>query len=97
MCIRDRNWVAQNFLLASNMTVMHMPEFNSFQLVYQSGGSTRSVVVRLTTPGIDQPKPIEIQVEGTIVANSVPRSDAAKNLLVENHAIVVEGRVAFAE
>ena len=92
-----KNWVAQNFLLASNMTVMHMPEFNSFQLVYQSGESTRSVVVRLTTPGIDQPKPIEIQVEGTIVANSVPRSDAAKNLLVENHAIVVEGRVAFAE
>ena len=92
-----KKWIAQRFLLASNLTVADTPELSVCQLVYQSKEGIRSVVVRLNTPTIPDLKPVAIEVEGTVIANSLPRNETPKNLLAPNHAIVVEGRVNLLE
>lgn len=88
-----KQWKADRVLLASNLTVTYEPQFQTFQLVYESTDATRSVVVRLNTPQVVDADPIAIEIEGPVIADSVFGSDGSQRLLDANHAVVIEGRV----
>ena len=90
--IRKR-WVNQNVLIADNLAVTHWQHAQAFELVYESSDAVRTIVVRLNTPGTGDVKPVAIEVEGKIIADSLPANTAAGHSLAENHAIVLEGRV----
>ena len=88
-----KQWKSLQVLLASNLTVTHSPQFQTFQLDYESIDETRSVAVRLNTPENTNAKSVAIAVEGTVIADSALSSNESKRLLAVNHAIVVDGRL----
>ena len=88
-----KQWKSQQILVASNLTVTHQPQFQTFQLVYHADDATRSIVVRLNKPDISDLSPVAMEVEGTVIANSALIPDGSERLLAANHAIVVEGHL----
>ena len=88
-----KQWKSQQILMASNLTVTHTPQSQTFQLVYQVNDAIRSIVVRLNTPGITESSPIAVEVVGTVIADSALGVEGSERLMSANHAIVVEGQV----
>lgn len=92
-----KEWRSEKFLHANKLTVTFDDKRHVFQLVYELGDEFRSVVVRLNEPAGDEAKSVAMQVDGRMVANSLPAAEAGGLLLHANHAVVLEGRVAFTE
>ena len=97
--IRKR-WVSWDLLTADRLRVNYILEWHVFQLSYESEQTAVQIIVRLTNPSDVEPRPVSIEVEGKVVADSLPRNvtpeAAASQLsLRANHAIVVEGHVKF--
>ena len=90
-----KQWVSEKLLHANQMTVEYSPQHQLFLLVYESGGVTGTVAVRLNNPAEAPQNQIAIQVEGKILADSSAASEMANTTfkLKANHAIIVEGSI----